>query len=600
MTKQSSAMTRTDTTRRDVAADTAAAVQAMARIAGEPDVQPETLAEISTSIAEAERRIGAAAVRQAFIQAVVDRQPKAAHGGKAAVATSNPAATRAGTRVLEAGGNAVDAACAAALAMTVADPASASVAGRCHVIIRTRAGDALVVDGATQAPPDMPVRPGQPAGIAGVPVPGMLPALGLAAQKGSWPWADLCVPAIELAEDGFDIPRGLATAWQNQRERLASHPHAARFFLKPDGTAWCAGERFRQPALAQFLRHVARDGPRALHEGDVAGEIAQQITGEGGCVGEKNLATYQALQGARAEGEYRNWRFLTTGAQAWGHTLVEMLHIADRFGFSGADWSPEETEMLALAILVALNDRPHEIGTLKPKPDGIPLDVLADRALAADRARLIERLMHDDGSAHDVELRGLIDGIRSTREGDTTHLSVVDSEGTAVALTCSIGPHFGSAVASARHGFLFAHSYRMLSDPTPGARDATEMCPSIFTAPDGRVVAVGGAGSELIPGAVTLTVMNLLGHGWPELQSVAAPRMNWKFGHLRAHCDLAPTILGHLRQRGFPVQLTGRGYFNHVGVVHLAARTAASQWSAAVDTALDGVAAVSSDAGDVR
>ena len=593
-------MTRMDTSRRDVAADTTVAVQAMARMAGEPDVQPEALAQISTSIAGAEQRIGAAAVRQAFVQAVVDRQPKSAAGGEAAIATSNPAATRAGTRVLEAGGNAVDAACAAALAMTVADPANASVAGRCHIMIRTWDGHTLVVDGATQAPADMPVRPGQPPGIGGVPVPGMLPALGLAAQNGSWPWTDLCVPAIELAENGFDIPRGLATAWQNQRDRLASHSHAARFFLKPDGTAWRAGERFRQPALAQFLRRVAEDGPRGLHEGDVAGEIARQITEEGGCVGEKNLAAYRALRGARAEGEYRNWRFVTTGGQAWGHTLVEMLHIADRFGFSGADWSPEETEMLALAILVALNDRPHEIGTLRPKADGLPLDVLADRAFAADRARLIERLIHADGSARDVELRGLIDGIRSTREGDTTHLSVVDSEGTAVALTCSIGPHFGSAVASARHGFLFAHSYRMLSDPTPGARDATEMCPSIFIAPDGRVVAVGAAGSELIPGAVALTMVNLLGHGWSELQSVAAPRMNWKFGHLRAHCDLAPATLCHLRQRGFPMELTGRGYFNHVGVVHLAARNAAGQCSAAADTALDGVAAAPSVDGDVQ
>jgi len=593
-------MTHTDPARRDVAADTTAAVQAMARIAGDPDVPPEALAKISSSLAEAERRIGAAAVRQAFIHAVVDRQPKSAHGGKAAIATSNPAATRVGTRVLEAGGNAVDAACAAALVMTVAEPANASVAGRCHIIIRSRDGDALVVDGATQAPADMPVRPGQPAGVAGIPVPGMLPALGLAAQKGSWPWADLCVPAIELAEDGFDVPRGLATAWRNQRERLASHPHAARFFLKPDGTAWRAGERFRQPALARFLRRVAGDGARTLHEGDVAGEIARQITEEGGCVSEKNLAAYQALQGARAEGEYRNWRFVTTGAQAWGHTLVEMLHIADRFGFSASDWSPEETETLALSVLVALNDRPHEIGTLKPKPDEIPLDILADRAFAADRAHLIERLMHDDGSAHVAELRGLIDGIRSTQEGDTTHLSVVDSEGTAVALTCSIGPHFGSAVASARHGFLFAHSYRMLSDPTPGARDATEMCPSIFTSPDGRVIAVGGAGSELIPGAVALTVVNLLGRGWPELEAVATPRLNWKFGRVRAHCDLAPRALAHLRQRGFPVELTGRGYFNHVGIVHLAARDAAGLCSAAADTALDGVAAASSGVGDVQ
>jgi gamma-glutamyltranspeptidase/glutathione hydrolase len=413
----------------------------------------------------------------------------------------------------------------------------------------------------------------------------------------SRPWAELCGPAIALAEEGFIVPSGLAFAWAAQRDRLAAHPHAVRHFLKPDGTAYRAGERFRQPALARLLRRVAAAGPRALHEEEIARDIAVQIEEEGGPLRESDLRGYRAVEGSLVWGRYKDWTIAAPGAQAWGHTLVEMLQIADRFEFAGDAWSAPEAEALALVMLVALDDRPQEIGTLKAKPHGLPLDLLADAEFAAKRANEISAMVDGHGTARENALRRLLARLPPAEDRDTTHFSIVDAEGTAVSLTCSLGPHFGSATASARHGFLFAHSYRMLSDPSPGARDATEMCPAMLTSagPTGtgaRSIALGAAGSERIPGAIALTAVNLVEHRRPEGEAVAAPRLTWKGGKLRAHCDLTPAILDHLRRRGFPLEPSGRGYSNHLGIVHLAGEDGAGRHTAAADPAFDGTAAV--------
>ena len=567
-----------------------AALASLAGLARDPTTSPALLEEIAAAVAEIEGRLGAAPTQAAFVEALLlDRQKQAA--GTGAIATSSPDAASAGARVLGEGGNAIDAACTAALALAVTDPANAGLAGRCHIVIRPRRGSPVVIDGATQAPSAI-AAPGKANEITCVPVPGMLAGLEMAAAAGaSWRWAELVGPAIALADEGFTVPSGLAAVWAVNRDRLARHPHTARAFLKPDGGAYVAGDRFRQPALARVLRRVAADGPRVMYEGDIAHDIAAQMTEEGGSIRATDLAAYTARRGPAVEGRFGPHSFTVPGAQAWGHSLVEMLQIADRFEFSETACTPEEAETLALTMLVAFDDRPERLGSLTPKPQGLPHDVLADAAFAADRARRVERLVHGRDAARDAEVARLVAGTAHAPQGDTTHLSVIDAGGTAVSLTCSLGPHFGSSVTAGRHGFLYAHSYRMIARPSPDARDVTEMCPAVFVLNGRPVLATGGAGSERIPCAVTLTAVNLLGRRRPAVDAVAAPRFAWTDAHLRVHCDLGASIRAHLAERGFPLLLIGRGYVNHAGVVHLVAAGADGRCEAVADPAYDGVGA---------
>lgn len=571
--------------------DEVAAIRALAALARDHTVQPERLEEIAASLAQVEARLGPAAARTAFLQGLLLDRQKHAAGLRGALATSSPDAAAAGARVLADGGNAIDAACTAALVLSVADPANAGIAGRFHAVIRSRHGSPIVIDAATQAP--SAVRsPGTAGEITSVPIPGMLAGLEMLAAAGaSRTWTELVEPAIALAEEGFSVPPGLAAVWAVNRDRLARHVHTAQTFLKRDGSAYAAGDRFRQPALAAALRRVADGGARVLYEGEIARDIAAQMAGEGGSVGAADLATYTARRGEFVEGRFGPYTVTVPGRQAWGHSLVEMLQIADRFEYSPDTCTPEEAETLALTMLVAFDDRPERLGSLDPKPNGLPHDVLADAAFAADRALNVERLVNGRGATRDEEVARLVAASAHRPEGATTHLSVVDRDGTAVSLTCSLGPHFGSTVAAGRHGFLYAHSYRMIARPAPNARDVTEMCPSIVVL-DGRpVLCTGGAGSERIPCAVLVTAVNVLTRRWPPLEAVAAPRFAWTDTRLRVHCDLSATIRGRLAERRLPLQLVGRGYINHTGVVHLVAVDLAGQCEAVADPAYDGIGA---------
>ena len=548
------------------------------------------LEEIAADVARIESTLGPAATQAAFVRALLDGRRKH-EAGAGAVATSSPDAAAAGARVLADGGNAVDAACTAALALTVADPANSGIAGRCHIVIRPRDGAPVVIDAATQAPSVL--RGAGTAGeITSAPIPGVLAGLEMAAAAGaSRPWKDLVAPAIALAEEGFAVPSGLAAAWANSRDRLARHPQTARIYLKPDGGPYAAGDRFRQPALAAVMRRVAAGGSRAFYEGEIARDIAAQMAEEGGSVRSEDLAAYAARRAESVDGRFGRYAFTVPGRQAWGHSLVEMLQVADRFEFSTAACTPEEAETLALTLLVAFDDRPERLGTLDPKAKGLPHDVLADPAFAAGRAARVEHLVHGRDSARDAEVARLVAATAHPPQGDTTHLSVIDRDGTAVALTCSLGPHFGSAVASARHGFLYAHSYRMIARPAPGARDVTEMCPTVFTLAGRPVLSTGGAGSERIPCAVMLTAVNLLARRWPAPLAMAAPRFAWTDARLRVHCDLSAAVRAHLAERGLPLQLIGRGYVIHAGVAHLVTVGPEGGCEAVADPAYDGIGA---------
>lgn len=497
---------------------------------------------------------------------------KSMQGENGIVSAGSPHAARAGARVLAEGGNAVDAAIAAALALAVADPINASLFGRTQILGCDAEGCAWAIDGATAAPRKI-ARSDRARflrnGFAAVPVPGLLNALAKAHREhGRLPLEHLVAPALALAEDGFVIPTHLGEIWQEKGAPLAADPGARKYFLKPDGLCYGPGETFRQPALARLLQGLQTNLTAVFDDPRERNALASRIAAAGGHVAATDLSDIESLPGEVVRTRFQSCEIVTIGRQGWGHSLVEMLNILEKSGWTPQD--PRFTEAMALTILCALHDRPQEIGTLKPKIFGLSFETLADESFARERAACIEGLLA--AQALPTDFAASFGARRGSPDRDTSHLSVVDREGGMVALTTSIGPHFGAGVADEVHGCLFAHSYRMASQPTPSARDVTEMTPTIVLR-DGRpILSIGAAGSERIPGAVFQVLVNLFVHEMPLAQATDAPRLNWTGGALRVHSDFPEAQLRRLLGRGYEIVRTARDHRQHLGIVQAVMR----------------------------
>lgn len=541
---------------------------------------------------------GEAAARMALSAALMDLPGKHATGSGGAVASSSPHATRAALRILADGGNAVDAAVAAGVALMVADVVNASIAGRAQVLVGLADGTRAAVDGATRVPEATPPLAAAESrtGFAVAPVPGGVPAILEAHRRwGRLPLADVLHPAALLARDGFVVPAHLGALWREKGLGLLRNPGARALFLKDDGSPYRAGEVFRNPALADTLAILAKEGGAAFRRGPLVDSWAESCRDGGGFLTAADFVKDGTLAGETTTFRLPGGTLTTVGRQGWGHTLIEILALVAALELNTGWPDADSPALLALSVFRAFEDRPQAIGTLSPKPEGLPLPRLVDPAFIRERAEAVRAM-----AAWPRERLARALGAAAATEGgtdrDTTHLSVIDGDGNAVALTTSIGPHFGAAVASRATGVLFAHSYRMASSPEAGARDWTEMSPSLVFRDDGGVLAIGAAGSERIPAAIAQVLFHHLHRKLPLAEALAQPRLSWKHGNLRLHCDFGAERGETLAKRGFPVRFTGRNHENHVGVVQAVARNPDRTVEAAADPAYDGFAAVTGPA----
>jgi gamma-glutamyltranspeptidase/glutathione hydrolase len=499
---------------------------------------------------------------------------KGAHG---AVASGSPHATRAGMEILRRGGNATDAAASAAFAMMVSDPPNASPAGRGHILWARKGDIPKAIDGATKIPSLLPEGVRGFSDRQALPLPGIVRAVvKFQAEAGRLPLQDVVEAARRLARDGFEVPLELAQIWAWRAPELTDED-ARRHYL-PDGKPVGEGEVFRNPGLADFFDQLAETGRDPFSDPDFASGICERLLKKGAHWSVDDLIAADPLDGeiVRLDGE--NWNLTSIGRQGWGHTLLRIVALVHSAGAS----NPLDTEIAhLLSILRAFEERPEELRSLKPKVDPLPWDALfhklndplpADWAETEVLAKAVERVRMPD----------------SLEDRDTTHLSVVDADGMRVALTQSIGPHFGARVADPETGILLAHSYRMAQDPLPGARDVTEQCPCFLDMPAGQF-SLGGAGSERIPGAVAAVIRHLL-DGKSLSRALAAPRSNWVGATARLHLDVASGLEDRLTGAGVEFEYTGRGPVDHLGIVQAVGQSVDGQVMAAADPAYAGTA----------
>lgn len=466
------------------------------------------------------------------------------------VASDAPLATAVGVEVLRAGGNAIDAAIATAFALAVVYPEAGNIGGGGFMVVRTADGETAALDFRETAPAlatrDMFLdENGEPtdASITGhlaSGVPGSVAGLWAAHQRyGTRPWAELLEPAIRLAEEGFTVDEDLAGSVVDEAERLRRFPASAELFL-PGGEPIQAGSTWRNPDLAATLRRIAEHGPEGFYHGETADLIVAEMQRGGGIITHEDLAAYTPKWRTPIEFEYRGHRVISMPPpSSGGITLALIANILEEWQLGELGWNSSTTmHLMAEAMRRAFADRNHYLGD--PDFVEIPQARLLSKAYARERAADIAI----GGATPSADVAPGITGDDGLEGDHTTHFSVVDADGNAVALTTTINSLYGSAVTVSGAGFVLnnemddftsrpgaPNQYGLVQGEAnaiePGKRMLSAMTPTIVVAPDGKPLLITGArGGPRIITAVFQVLSNVIDHGMDIATAVRVPRIH--------------------------------------------------------------------------
>ena len=552
-----------------------------------------------------------------------------ARSSRGMVVAAQPLATAAGVEMLERGGNAADAAVAAAFAVSVVEPSMNSIGGRTQILVRAPEGTFHGIDATTQAPdtydPDTAPQAGY--GYPTVGVPGAVAGLTrLLAEHGSLPLATVMQPAIQYASEGFTLLPGEAARQASAVEQLRESEGASLYYLKPDGTTYQAGDHFVQSDLAMVLRRIASGGADAFYQGKIADAIVGDVAAAGGHVTAESLSGYRAEDARVVRGSYRGRELVGTFTPAAGAMTIGVLQIIENFDMAGADevtWAAVVGQALAIGFEAARAHRGPDAWELLTSPEWareqaervrLPVAAAAmeggfapDAGLAPESWRAPEPWRAPDPAA--VAVIASRSGAPTYMpgpddQGHTTHLSTADASGMAVSLTQTIGPAMGSKIATPGLGFLYAATLGgYLGRLEPGERARSNIAPFMVFDDGEPQLVLGAAGGARIVSAVVQAVCRVVDQGLSLPEALAAARLHPMQGSLTApgaesgfqletspDIGWSPEAIAELRELGFAVQEVPRaGAF---GRIHGISYDAASRtWTGAADPDWEGSAA---------
>lgn len=492
------------------------------------------------------------------------------------VASEEARATEIGAEILRQGGNAVDAAVAVGFALAVTLPESGNLGGGGFMVIRLADGRAVAIDYRETAPAaatrDMFLNEKGEAdpqrsrftGLA-VGVPGTVAGLAHAHARygsGRFSLAQLIGPAIALARDGIEVDRRLSASLARAQLQLARHPSTAAIFFRPDGTVLRPGDRLVQRDLAATLEAVLREGPFAFYEGPVADRIAAAVRLAGGRMVRHDLAGYRVRERAPVRGSYRGHEILSMPPPSSGGVhLVQMLNLLEPYDLAalGAN-SPAAIHLLAEVMKLAFADRAEFLGD--PDFVKVPVKGLTSRRYADALRKGIDRMRARSAA----EIRP---GPAPAFESDhTTHFSVADRHGNAVANTYTLNFFYGLGLVAEGTGVLlnnelddFAaapgapNAYGLVGGdanaPAPRKRPLSSMTPAIVVKEGRPFLVTGAAGGSRIITAVLQTIVNAIDFGMDLGAAVAAPRVHhqWLPDLLELEPGIGAAALAALRER---------------------------------------------------
>lgn len=506
--------------------------------------------------------------------------------GEAMVTAANPYAVEAALDMLRQGGSAVDAAIAAEMVLGLVEPQSSGIGGGGFMLFYDGARETITgYDGRERAPagatPDMFLSAsGQPmsfldaqASGRSIGAPSLVAMLKLAHDDhGRLPWATLFEPAIALAENGFVVSPRLARmiALGGERLRLRADFAARAYFFDREGAPWPQGHVLRNPAYAQTLRAIAAQGPLALSEGPIADAIvaAAQRGPRGGSLTHTDLQTVTAQRVEPTCGGFRVYRVCTMGPPSSGAAVLQILGLYQRArprvegAASVDDWSA-----FLWASRLAYADRDHYVADAAFVP--VPTQEMIAPAYLDQRAQLIDLARAPQAvTAGRPAGEALFEqwGRAASEDSGTTHLSIVDSRGNAVALTATVEGPFGAQRMAA--GFLlnnqmtdFAFSPTLNGRPVanavaPGKAPRSSMSPTIVTDRDGELVLViGSPGGSSIIGYVARATIGILDWNLSVEDALAMGNATARTANIVAESDRWPEgVAAGLAQRGWTLQ----------------------------------------------
>lgn len=455
------------------------------------------------------------------------------------VASQNDVASAVGAAILAKGGNAVDAAVATGLALAVTLPRAGNLGGGGFMLVYlAKERRTVAIEYYGEAPAALrsdtllgangKLDSAKRYSFLGVGVPGTPMGLYEAHRRyGRLPWKALVEPAIRLAERGVDVTDDLHELIEKQRAQLSRDPAVARTFL-PGGASLRPEALFKQPDLAWSLRQLRDRGATAFYHGAVAKRLVAGMQAGGGLITLDDLARYRIREAEPLWGSYRGHRIAFMPEPSGGVFLAELLNLIERFDLKAMGQnSVASLHVIAEASKLVFADRARFAGGY---PDYAPPLGLVDKGYAADRARLIRM----DRALTPTEVTSGNPIGEESR--DTTHFSVVDSEGNAVSNTFTLGSDFGARVIAPGTGFLlndalanFAWSGRGAvpgpNAPAPRRRVVSTISPVIVFDGDRPWLISGTPGGTRIFSAMAQLLSNLIDHGLNIAEATARPRI---------------------------------------------------------------------------
>ena len=500
------------------------------------------------------------------------RQPVRARHGMAVAMESQAADV--GVAVMQKGGNAVDAAVAMGFAMAATHPFAGNLGGGGFMLIRFADGRTTFIDFREMAPAKASrnmyldakgeLTKDSIEGWRSSGVPGTVRGFQMAVEKyGKKSWAENMAPAIQLAK-GFPVSYALAESMKGSRS-MASDPESKRIFQK-NGAFFEPGDTLAQPELAATLERISKNGANEFYEGETAKRFAAEMAKHGGIITEADLKNYKAIERTPLKGKYKNYTVITAPpSSSGGIALLEMMGILEGTNYDQAgSGSAASIHYQAEAMRLAYADRNEYVGD--PAFVKVPMAGLLDPAY---HAKLRAKIDPEKATPSSEVKPGKPAGSESM---ETTHYSVVDSEGNAVAVTYTLNGGFGNGITVPGLGFLLNNEMDDFSAKPgtpnmfglvqgennaiqPGKRPLSSMTPTIIEK-DGKLFMTAGApGGSRISTAVMQVILNVIDFGMNVQDAIDAPRVHhqWQPDKLSLERGISPDTVAILKSRGYDV-----------------------------------------------
>jgi gamma-glutamyltranspeptidase/glutathione hydrolase len=483
--------------------------------------------------------------------AAAAREPvRAKHG---IVASTNEVASRVGVEIMKRGGNAVDAAIAVAFALAVTHPAAGNLGGGGFMMIRLKDGRCTAIDYREMAPAAahrdvyldkngklIEGEGGSLVGYRAAGVPGTVRGMELALKNygsGKLTWSQLVEPARRLAANGFVVTHELARSLRGSRDHLSKYPETKRIYLK-GGNFYDEGELFRQPELAATFARLQRFGPNEFYTGEIARMIVADMKRNNGLMTLDDLRGYVAKERTPLRGNYRGHEIISMPPpSSGGAVLIEMLNILEGYDLKAFEASSSDRyHLMAEAMRRAFADRSEYMGDTDFVK--VPIAGLIDKSYATTLRATIKT----DRASTSAEVRaGRPAGYESD---DTTHFTVVDADGNAVANTYTLNDSYGSSATVKGAGIILnnemddfaakpgtANMYGLIQGErnavAPRKRPLSAMTPTIVLRKDGSLwFTVGSPGGPTIINTVLCVITNVIDYDMNIQQAIDAPRIH--------------------------------------------------------------------------